>query len=269
MKKSMEIETLRKLQLVELEILEQIDAICTKYNISYFLDSGTALGAIRHGGFIPWDDDVDIGMLRDDYERFIRVAEKELAPQYCIQTRETEPNFGKYSAKVRKRGTVFPEKGSEKLAERGIFVDIYPFDYTDNSIRKANRHINNARKILLLLRFIQTDERRTLFVKRVMHRLASLILPEKILENYYLKYCTKYSKTPTSNLTCFSYRMARDNNFIFAFKEMVPSRRIQFEGKNFLIMNNSDYYLSIMYHDYMTLPPQEKRICHVSGDIVF
>ena len=265
----METDTLRKLQLVELEILEQIDTICTQNGISYFLDSGTALGAVRHGGFIPWDDDVDIGMLREDYEHFIQIAETELDPKYCIQTRETEPNFGKYSAKVRKRGTIFPEKGSENFTERGIFVDIYPFDYIDNDIRIANRQINKARRILLLLRFIQTNERRSSVLKRILHKLTTIVVPEKALENYYIRYCTQYSKTPTANLTCFSYRMARDHNYIFSYDEMLPSHRIKFEGKDFMIMKNSDYYLRTMYHDYLTLPPEEKRICHASDEVVF
>ena len=265
----MEKNVLRELQLVELELLEQVDAICTKHGISYFLDSGTALGAVRHGGFIPWDDDVDIGMLRDDYERFLRIAEKELDRKYCLQTRDNEPNFGKYSAKIRKRGTVFPEKGSEKLKERGIFVDIYPFDYTDSNIKKANRHLNKARRMLLLLRFVQTKERRGSAAKRILHALSTRLIPEKKLENRYLRYCAKYAKMPTSNITCFSYRMARDKNLIFSVEEMVPSRRISFEGKEFLIMNHYDYYLRIMYGDYLTLPPEDKRICHVSGEIVF
>ncbi len=265
----MEDNALRELQLVELELLEQVDAICTKHGIPYFLDSGTALGAVRHGGFIPWDDDVDIGMLRDDYERFLQVAETELDPKYCLQTRDNEPNFGKYSAKIRKRGTVFPEKGSEKLKERGIFIDIYPFDYTDSDIKKADRHVNKARRLLLLLRFVQTKDRRGSVVKRILHRVSTFLFREKKLEDRYLKLCGKYASTPTSNITCFSYRMARDRNLVFSVAEMVPSCRILFEGREFLIMHGYDYYLRIMYGDYMTLPPEDKRICHVSGEIVF
>ncbi len=264
----MEKDTLRRLQLVELELLEQVDAICTKHGISYFLDSGTALGAVRHGGFIPWDDDVDIGMLREDYERFLQIAQKELDQKYCLQTRENEPNFGKYSAKIRKRGTVFPEKGSEDLKERGIFVDVYPFDYTDSDVRKANKHLNKARRLLLLLRFVQTKKRRESAIKRVFHKMATLLFREEKLEGRYLKLCRRYS-VPTSNITCFSYRMAKDRNLVFSVEKMLPSRMIRFEGREFLIMRDYDYYLRVMYGDYMLLPPEEKRICHFSGEIVF
>ncbi len=265
----MDSATLRKLQLVELEILEQIDKICTDNGIPYFLDSGTALGAVRHGGFIPWDDDVDIGMMREDYERFLSVAEKELDSQYCIQTRENEPNYGKYNAKIRKRNTFFPETRSENMKERGIFIDVYPFDFTDSDIKKANRHINKARKMFLLLRFIQSDSKKQPTVKKILRKAARLIYPEKQLERRYLSLCRKYANKNTSNITCFSYRMARDKNLIFAFDEMVPSHRISFEGKELLIMNNPDYYLKTMYNDYMTLPPEEKRISHISGEVIF
>ncbi|MBQ6052024.1 MAG: LicD family protein [Clostridia bacterium] len=262
-------DTLRKLQLVELEILQQIDKICKNNGISYFLDSGTALGAVRHGGFIPWDDDVDVGMLREEYDRFIEIARNELDSRYCLQTRENEPDFGKYSAKIRKRGTIFPEKNSENLKERGIFVDIYPFDYTDSDLKKAGRHINKARKMLLLLRFIQIKEKRASIVKRIIHAAAKLLIPEKKLEQRYLKHCKKYAASRSSNITCFSYRMARDRNLIFSLEMMTPSVKIQFEGNEFLIMNNADYYLKIMYNDYMKLPPEEKRISHITGEVVF
>ena len=260
---------IKQAQEVMLGLLKVFASICEKHNLTYWLDGGTLLGAVRHKGFIPWDDDVDVGMIRKDYEKFLQIAESELDSKYCIQTRENDHNFGKYSAKVRKRGTIFPETGSEKLKERGIFVDVYPFDYTDNNIIKANKHVNIARKLLRLLRFIQTKDRRGSCVKRVLHTLAAFCLPEKRLEKTYISYCKKYSNSNTAYITCFSYRMARDRNLIFAIDEMIPVRRIRFENKELLIMNNPDYYLKIMYNDYMALPPEDQRVCHVSGDITF
>ena len=122
--------TLRQLQLAELDILLEIDRVCTENNIKYFLDSGTALGAVRHKGFIPWDDDIDICMMRDDYEKFIRLAPEKLSQKYFLQTLKTDPGYNKLHAKVRKNGTVFKEDANlMRNMNHGLFVDIYPFDY--------------------------------------------------------------------------------------------------------------------------------------------
>lgn len=90
-------------QHIELEILKKIDEVCKKHNINYWLDSGTLLGAVRHQGFIPWDDDIDIGMLREDYEKFLKVAQKDLGDDYFLQTRSTDKNYPLVFAKVRKK----------------------------------------------------------------------------------------------------------------------------------------------------------------------
>ena len=99
--------TLRKVQLELLAMLKDIDQVCSKYQIAYFLDSGTLLGAIRHQGFIPWDDDLDIGMLRSDYDRFSAIAQKELGDSYFWQTWKTESGYAYPFGKVRKRHTVY------------------------------------------------------------------------------------------------------------------------------------------------------------------
>ena len=98
-------DVLRKLQLAELNILRDIDSVCRAEGIPYFLECGTLLGAVRHGGFIPWDDDVDVGMLRPDYERFLKVAPKALGQGYAVCEPRTNPRCAGMFAKVWKRGT--------------------------------------------------------------------------------------------------------------------------------------------------------------------
>ena len=111
----MEKSVLRRLQQTEFEILKEFDRICKKHNIQYFLDSGTALGAARHKGFIPWDDDIDVGMLRSDYEHFLEICPKELEQKYFLQTIETDPGCPCLFAKIRKNGTIYQENEKHRI----------------------------------------------------------------------------------------------------------------------------------------------------------
>ena len=118
----MEQDILRKLQLTQLEIAKEIRRVCEENDIRYFLCCGSFLGAVRHQGFIPWDDDFDIGMLREDYERFCRIAPEKLKPEYCLQSWHTDSRYALPFAKVRKRGTLLLERKSIHLDENGSFV---------------------------------------------------------------------------------------------------------------------------------------------------
>ena len=118
---------LRKLQLTEIEVLDEIVRICKKHKLQYFLLAGTCLGAVRHSGFIPWDDDIDIGMPREDYEKFLNIALDELDEKYFLQYYKTDENYYLGFAKVRKNNTSFITKGFEKKkGHQGFFVDIFP-----------------------------------------------------------------------------------------------------------------------------------------------
>ena len=120
---------LKQLQELEIEILEAIDNTCEKLDISYIIISGTLLGAIRHKGFIPWDDDIDIGMTRNDFFLFLKNGQKYLPNHLFIQHYTTEPNDNKIYIKVRNKDTLFIENDTEDINIcHGIFVDVFPFD---------------------------------------------------------------------------------------------------------------------------------------------
>ena len=127
--KEYEPEILQKLHTLQLEMLSDLQKICEKYNLEYFAVFGTALGAVRHKGFIPWDDDIDVGMLRKDYDIFIQVAEKEMVDKYQIMTPEIEKKYACCVTKFQRKDTKFISYLSDKLeCDQCIFIDIFPFD---------------------------------------------------------------------------------------------------------------------------------------------
>ena len=151
--KELDSKTLKKLHDVELEILQEIIRICKKYDIKYYLAGGTLLGAVRHKGFIPWDDDLDIGMLREDYDKFMKYGIKEIDDKYFIHCDKTDPNYWLPFIKVRKNSTTFVEEllNKKEVLHNGIFVDIFPMDNCNNLLLKV---IKKLKKLLVLLELI-------------------------------------------------------------------------------------------------------------------
>lgn len=262
-------EVLKKLHSALLEILIEIDRICRKYCIQYFLDSGTALGAVRHDGFIPWDDDADVGMVREEYEKFIKAASTELGEQFFLQTRETDPQFSKFSAKIRLNGTYFPEsRNAGTEIHQGIFVDIFPFDYINDNKEKAIAEIKKSRRLYKLWALRHRHPKKESPVKKLARQIIRIV-PEGVIEKRCNALFLKYQSKPTETLVSYSYKMSGYKILLFQKKDLTPSTDIGFEGHSFQIMNNYDSYLKTMYGDYMQLPPVEKRVCHFDGEIRF
>lgn len=124
---AVEMSQLRRCQLMEYHLLEELDLLCKRHGIQYFLVGGTLLGAMRHDGFIPWDDDVDVGMLRDDFKKFLRVASREL-PEWMLLQRPSDSFSTVPFAKLRDRNSFFGDLDAAMLYPSGIFIDIFPYE---------------------------------------------------------------------------------------------------------------------------------------------
>lgn len=262
----MDSDTLRKVQLVQLDMLLQVDRICKKHNIKYYLIGGSALGAVRHGGFIPWDEDIDIGMFRKDYETFLSVCGESLNDKYFLQTNKTDLEYPILYAKIRANYTTFVEKESKEMGKKihqGIFIDIFPIDNVPDS--KILARI----QFLLVHFFISIASTRAgnfsnNKYKRIIKKLYSYIFirafKKETLDSIASNIAAYYKNKPTEKVANLFGR--------YRTKEIVPrdyfgdSRFIEFEGNYLPIPELYHEYLSQIYGDYMKLPPLEKRSIH-------
>lgn len=264
----MDKETLRKVQLVQLEIAKEIKRVCDKNGISYFLDGGTFLGAVRHGGFIPWDDDLDVGMLRPDYEKFMKIAPGELDEKYFLQNSETDENYGLAFAKVRKNNTLYQESANEmSKCHKGIFVDIFPYDNLPDDKSELDRiggKLKNIKRVLLMKsrttpwKTYKGMRKYAAYAGYIPYRAAALFQGRD-------KINLKIKKTVNM---CYNsngqyYGCQAETTTFGSFP--IPKRcldnleEMKFEDDYFKVPSDFDQYLKIYYGDYMKLPPVEAR----------
>ena len=245
---------LRACQLKQLGILEEIDRICRKHDIGYWLDGGTLLGAVRHGGFIPWDDDIDIAMPLADYRRFVEVARGELPDHLVLQC----PGDGAMKepiTKVRDRNSFYVEPGDDFSAdyEKGLFVDIFPFIAYPNVSRSFARRFglmySKSYSILHKSHRYSLRSFAEFFWFGAKHLVARMV--------WTVAFATKKKNTYISNvLNSNGYGIMHRQDRVF------PLSTIEFEGKSFSAPANPDAYLSDLYKNYMEIPPEDKRKIH-------
>ena len=262
--KELDDKTLKKLHVVEIDILKEIDRICKKYNIKYFLCGGSLLGSIRHEGFIPWDDDIDIGMIREDYEKFKTAFIKEKESEYFLHTYDSDKNYWLPFMKVRKNNTTVDEQFISHLnTHKGIFVDIFPFDKVpDNGFSKSLKFRAFLIKLIVEAIFVKQgvysckDSRRPLFTKiMTIFKVSTLFKMQN-------KLMMAYEKKDVNHLICYVGTYNTEKEYIKK-SDIFPLREEGlFEGQKYPIPNNYDVYLKNLYNDYMKLPPKEKRRNH-------
>lgn len=242
---------LRKHQLRMLDILLEVDRICQKHNINYWLEGGTLLGAVRHGGFIPWDDDLDIAVMFNEYPKMLKILESELPEQYVLQTHETDKNyyFSSFS-KVRDLNSLLIEDGKpdRDYLYQGIYIDIFPMIYANKYLVK----ISSAIRHLLINSFLvkNMNGKFKVFILNVLYVVSNFL-------NSILSLMNLFCLNKKINYKWGSYYpMNCDKDDVF------PIRKILFEGYFFNAPSNAPSVLKKMYGDYLSLPPIEKRYSH-------
>lgn len=259
--------SLNEIKAIELEILKEIHQICEKENIRYSLCGGTLLGAVRHGGFIPWDDDIDIIMPRKDYETFIDYC-KSNSVNFDLLCIETNKNYSYLFAKATNKNTIIREKNanSNKI-DMGVYVDIFPLDGMGDTIDLARKNFIKTsfeRELLVARnwkRFFKSKTHSSIYepVRFVFFVLSRFVNSETIINSLQRKF--KKNDFDNSKFSgCFmgSYRLKEvlKTDIYKVFSE------IEFEGYKFKCFNHYDEYLTSIYGDYMKLPPKEKQVSH-------
>ena len=256
-------DELRRLQLVLLEMLLEIDKICRKNNIRYIIDGGTLLGAVRHGGFIPWDDDLDVVMTRGEYERFRAVCETDLdCEKYFFQDNTTDAEYRWGYGKLRRKNSEFLRHNQEHLKMKtGIFLDIFPRDNVPDS--KVSYFFHNiycyTLRKLLYARVGMVVENSPAF--RLWYRLLNLI-PHSFAFKKIAKLSRKSNKKEARRMRTLTFPMLRKGQFGYERRWFEQIGEIEFEGHTFPCPQDYDGYLKELYGDYMTPPPEDKRGLH-------
>ena len=255
--REIQLDELRKLQM---QILDYVDAFCRKYDIKYTISGGTLLGAVRHGGFIPWDDDMDIQMLRDEYNKFTKIwnEHKDEHPFEFISI-ESGNSIGYVIGKVHNPNTVTFVRGVERT---GVFVDVFPVDIVVDDADFARRR------------------KRIKSLKRKEN--AAFILSSRKTSNvsffHILKYWALTLGRPRSFFASKINEVAKEKNnsngeMVFEMVAGVKCKRpmpkrifeeysdISFDSRQYMAVKDYDSYLTATFGDYMTLPPVEKRVC--------
>lgn len=265
-----EVEDVSKLQRELLKILIEFDRVCKELNLKYTLTGGTLLGAIRHKGFIPWDDDIDVAMTRENYEIFLKEGQKLLHKNFFLQTYETDEEHIDNFAKILNLNIPAIEKYKIHLKiQRGLFIDIFPIDKVSNSYIKRFISVNSIRFLKLMI---------------VSNKLTSILKLSDSYNKIFLKlfifpFSVLFSIKTINKIENFIRNLSNNRNNKFTFADMDYSffnfsgkeiewdlyenyTEQEFEGYKFMCIKDYDTYLTKVYDNYMELPPVEQRISH-------
>lgn len=262
-------EQLRQLQLVELEILKEIDRVCKKNHIHYSLTGGTLLGAVRHQGFIPWDDDADICMLRSEYRKFQEACKNDLdAEKFYFQDIENTDGYRWGYGKVRRKNSLFLRENQEDMAyEQGIFVDIFPRDGVPDGWVAQKVHTF----VCFLLRKIMWSKigykASTKKWERLVYKLLALI-PRKYILYSYQKLIAISNRKKTKLVRALTFPLP---NSLKGYERRWYQKytTIYFENIAFQVENSYKEWLEQEFGDYLRMPPIEKRKIHPVTQIEF
>ena len=263
------IEDIRKLQLVQLEILIEFDRICRANNIPYQLFSGTLLGAVRHKGFIPWDDDVDVCMLRKDYIKFLAICKNQLDKRYFLQTYETDKEYIHLFARIRKNNTLLLQEAWEGIdMHHGIFIDVFPMDnilpgQISGKIQYLLLYFSKLVKKMKHKKYcLNSDRVYKTCIKVFFHYVLKPIRMQSFNRIQSKIICMFQNKSTTYSTCLTDGGKETYHKYMMKNNDFYNTTQLEFEEHLFPVPSNYHEILTNIFGDYMTPPPVEQQKPH-------
>lgn len=284
---NLNLQVLRRAQMVMLRMLKEVDRVCRENHIPYWLDHGTLLGAVRHHKFIPWDDDLDISMLREDYERFLEIAPHTLSKELFVQNYDTDKEFTYPFTRIRDNNSLLigvEEIGAQIRYHQGIFMDIFPVEKL--STRRWVRYFWRSvifRKLYTICGMITKYRQRSLqrpFYRHLLRNVRRIVVTKIFgkfdFPNYRVaaaigKKLRKFAvvQSKQSEQFVLGYGLEIPNFKTHTYDTVFPLKQLPFEDGLFYVPNDCDRFLRSLYGDtYMQLPEEKKRRPHHAAQII-
>lgn len=262
--------TLKEMQKIELNILIEFSEICKRHNLRYYLAGGTLLGAVRHKGFIPWDDDIDIKMPRKDYEKFIKLSKLELPSHLYVLSPYDKTNCKYTFIKICDKRTKLIEYSENNRKELNVYIDILPMDGYPSESNKLNRHIKKLYRWNSLFHYSMIDCEliNSGYNSKIVSLFNNIKKFHKTLPYSIYKKLTKIATRYDYDNSEYVGLAVEGNLYKEKFNKQWLEEPVylEFEGYKFLAPNGYKEHLKIFYGDYMKLPPKEKRVTHHNNE---
>lgn len=262
--------SIKEAQNVQLEILLEFDRLCKKHKIQYQLFAGTLIGAIRHNGFIPWDDDIDVCMLRDEYNRFLEASKKDLNESYFLQNYHTDKKFQSQYSKIKKNNTRYIEELVQDVdMHQGIFIDVFPYDHVRPQTFKGRtqRIAIDQLKIINYCRVMRVNDSEEKKGLRMTKKAAYYVLkaiPKNKMDRLITKLICVFNQKDEKYVGELSISTGKEmyDSFVLKKKFFYDSIDWDFEGHKFPVPRAYDEILTKNYGNYMEMPPLKEQEPH-------
>lgn len=271
--------TLKRLQSMELEIFSDFKKTCERYDLTYFGLAGTGIGALRHKGFIPWDDDIDVALPRKDFEILLQKIVDEYPDKYEVLNTKNNENYPLMTTRLTLKGTKFREYAVKDIdCNFGIFLDLYPFDNLADNEKDLKKQATTAwfwSKILILrsiphpvLAFKGFKANVAQFICLMVHFALRLFCIKKSwIYKKCLNACTRFNSVETNRIGFLCDTNPYSN--MFDKKDLYPLRVLKFENTTMNFPNQLEKHLEFLFGDFMTIPPEENRKNHYPYELDF
>lgn len=267
----------KAIQKVDLEILREFDRVCREIGVGYFLCGGTMLGYVRDDGFIPWDDDIDCGMLRKDYKRFLEEADRYIDHErFFLQTRKSDPSIPFLFSKLRRKDTLYVTEYNERRPyHKGICLDIFPFDYVPNDPEERELHYRKAKKQARRHHFmvnrakgdppkgenLRSGADYWFRLLGTVHRKLFRSFPLEITQRNYDRFVQQYNSR-AKELDLHTVASFVPTYTWADLETLLPYRDTEFEGVPAMVANKPEVFLEMQYGDYRSRPLPHKQLGH-------